>query len=176
MATEQEKTIAGLQTSIQMEIDGKEFYLKSSQSSRNQLGQKLLKQLAAEEDVHLQTFEKIYDAIRRQKAWPRTDYHPDAGRGLRTIFAKALQGTPPDANPLATELEAVQTAMKMENKTYDFYKERSRAATYGAEKDFYEAVASQEQEHHRVLLDYYEFLKNPAAWFIQKEHPSLDGG
>jgi rubrerythrin len=176
MTTEQDKTIAGLQTSIQMEIDGKEFYLKTSQSSRNQLGKKLLKQLAAEEDVHRQVFEKIYDAIRRQKDWPRTDYHPDGGRGLRTIFAKALEAKPSDTNAVPTELEAVQTAMAMENKTYDFYKSRSQTATYDTEKAFYEAVASQEQEHHRILLDYYEFLKNPAAWFVQKEHPSLDGG
>jgi hypothetical protein len=37
-------------------------------------------------------------------------------------------------------------------------------------------LAAQEGEHHLILLDYYEFLKDPAAWFVQKEHPSLDGG
>ena len=70
----------------------------------------------------------------------------------------------------------MQTAMAMENKTYDFYKNHCQTATQDAERDFYEALASQESEHHRILLDYYEFLKNPAAWFVQKEHPSLDGG
>jgi rubrerythrin len=176
MTTEQDKTIDALQTSIQMEIDGKEFYLKASQASRNELGKKLLKNLAAEEDIHRQAFEKIYDAIRHQKAWPRTGFQPDGGRGLRTIFAKAIEAKPSDITALSTELDAVQTAMAMENKTYDFYKSRSQTATYDAEKDFYEAVATQEGEHHRILLDYYEFLKNPAAWFVQKEHPSLDGG
>ncbi|GAH21770.1 unnamed protein product, partial [marine sediment metagenome] len=29
---------------------------------------------------------------------------------------------------------------------------------------------------HLVLLDYYEYLKDPAGWFVRKEHPSLDGG
>jgi rubrerythrin len=176
MATEQEKTLAGLKTSIQMEIDGKEFYLKASEGSNNALGKKLLKQLAAEEDIHRQVFTKIFDNIKGKKDWPSTDFQPDGGRGLRTIFAKALEGKVIDIKAIPTELDAVQTAMTMENKTYDFYTGRSKTATFKAESEFYEAVASQEKEHHRVLLDYSEFLKNPSAWFVQKEHHSLDGG
>ena len=176
MTTEQDKTLGALQAAIQMEIDGKEFYLKASQASHNELGKKLLKSLAAEEDLHRQTFEEIYDAIRSQKAWPRTDFQPDGGRGLRTIFARATEEMDASIHTIPTELDAVQTAMALENKTYDFYKSQSQTATHEAERDFYEALASQESEHHRILLDYFEFLKNPAAWFVQKEHPSLDGG
>jgi rubrerythrin len=81
-----------------------------------------------------------------------------------------------DLKTMPTEIDAVETAMAMENKTYDFYRSRIPKAAYAAEKQFYEELAIQEKEHHRVLLDYYEFLKNPAAWFVEKEHPSLDGG
>jgi rubrerythrin len=176
MVTEQDRTLGALQTAIQMEIDGKEFYLKASQASNNELGKKLLQSLATEEDLHRRTFEEIYDAIRNQKAWPRTDFQPDGGRGLRTIFARATEKMDAKVNTIPTELDAVQTAMALENKTYDFYKKQSQTATHDAERKFYEAVASQESEHHRILLDYYEFLKNPASWFVEKEHPSLDGG
>ena len=77
---------------------------------------------------------------------------------------------------LSTELDAVQGAMAMENKSYDYYESQIKEATYDAERDFYEALAAQEREHYLVLLDYFEFLKDPAAWFVSKEHPSLDGG
>lgn len=176
MTEEQDKTIGALQTAIQMEIDGKEFYLKASQSSGNPLGKKLLQTLAAEEDSHRQKFEGIFDSLRKKKAWPKIDYQPDGGRGLRTVFARALETMDNTVKSIPTELKAIQTAMDMENKTYDFYKNRSKSAAFAAEKAFYEAVAAQESEHHRVLLDYYEFLKDPAAWYVQKEHPSLDGG
>ncbi len=176
MATEQDKTLGALQTAIQMEIDGKEFYLKASQASNNELGKKLLQSLATEEDIHRQNFEEIYEAIRSKKTWPKTDFQPDGGRSLRTIFARALKENDSNIKTMPTELDAVQTAMAMENKTYDFYKSQSKSANYDAERDFYEALAAQESEHHRILLDYYEFLKDPAAWFVQKEHPSLDGG
>jgi rubrerythrin len=176
MTGEQDTTRGALQTSIKMEIDGKEFYLKASQASQNELGKKLLEKLAAEEDGHRQVFEEIYKNISARKSWPEKAFRGDGGRGLRTVFARALEAMDKDVKAIATELEAIQTAMAMENKTYDFYKSRSGRARYGAEKQFYEEVAMQEEEHHRVLLDYYEFLKSPAAWFVQKEHHSFDGG
>ena len=176
MATEQEKTLQALQLAIKMEIDGKEFYLKASQESSNELGKKLLQSLAAEEDIHRKKFEEIFNAISDKKAWPRIDFQPDGGKGLRTIFARATEGIGSDIKASATEIDAVQTAMAMENKTYDFYKSLNQKATYSAERDFYDALAAQEREHHLILSDYYEYLKDPAAWFVKAEHPSLDGG
>ena len=176
MATEQSKTLEALQSAIQMEIDGKEFYLKASRESSNDMGKKLLGTLAAEEDLHRQKFEQIYDAISREKAWPKTDFQPDGGIALRTIFARALEEGSLNIKAPVTELDSVQAGMVMENKTYDFYKSQEKDASYHAERDFYEALAVQEREHYLILLDYYEFLKDPAAWFVEKEHPSMDGG
>jgi len=176
MKTEQAQTLEALQIAIQMEIDGKEYYLKTSRESSNELGKKLLQSLAAEEDVHRQKFEQIYKAIRSKKAWPVTAFQPDGGKRLRTIFARATEETGSKIKAPATEFDAIQTAMNMENKTYDFYKSQGKIATYDAERDFYHTMAGEEKEHHLVLLDYYEYLKDPAGWFVKKEHPSLDGG
>ncbi|MFC1913879.1 ferritin family protein [Chloroflexota bacterium] len=176
MADEQEKTLAGLRYSIQMEIDGKEYYLKASEKSGNDMGKKLLKSLAAEEDIHRRCFEEIYETIRSKKAWPDTDFQPDDGKGLRNIFVQATEAIGTGVKASDTELEAVQGAIDMEVKSYDFYKSQSKDAVYDAERDFYEALSSQEKQHQMVLLDYYEYLKDPASWFVNKEHPSLDGG
>jgi len=176
MENEQNKTFEALQTAIQMEIDGKEFYLKASQESSNELGKKLLQTLATEEDHHRRKFEEIYSAIVSEMDWPKTDFQPDGGKNLRTIFASATEEMVSSKESIPTELEAVQKAMYLENKTYDFYKSRSENASHDAEIDFYQTVAAEEKEHYLILLDYYEYLKDPAAWFVGKEHPSLDGG
>lgn len=175
MEAEQDKTLRALQVAIQMEIDGKEFYLKASRESSNELGRKLLESLASEEDLHRQKFEEIYRALKEKKGWPETDFKLDGGKSLRTLFTTATEaGSVMKAQ--VTEFDAVKTAMAMENKTYDYYKDQSQTATYDGERDFYQALMAQEREHYLVLLDYYEYLKDPAAWFVQKEHPSLDGG
>ena len=176
MVTEQDKTLEALKAAIQMEIDGKEYYHRLSQSSGNQRGRELFQSLAAEEDIHRQRFEQIYDAIRSKKVWPKIDFVSDRGEGLRTIFAKATEEMGSAIKAPATELDAIQKAMEMENKSYDLYRSRSQNATRYAERDFYKALAAEERGHHSVLLDYYEYLKDPAGWFVRKEHPSLDGG
>ncbi len=176
METEQEKTLQALQTAIQMEIEGKEHYLKASQESSNETGKKLLQSLAAEEDVHRQKFEQIYQTIQLHRAWPAPDFQPDGGKRLRTIFAGAIEESGAKVKAPATELDAVEIAMAMENKTYDYYKSQEGNAPYDAERDFYRMVAAEEREHYLILLDYYEYLKDPAGWFVNKEHPSLDGG
>ncbi|OGO31050.1 MAG: hypothetical protein A2Z29_08275 [Chloroflexi bacterium RBG_16_56_11] len=176
MANEHETTLSALQTAIRMEIDGKEFYQKSSKSSRNPLGKELLKKLAGEEDVHRKVFENIYNNIRAKKGWPGGKIQVDTGKSLNTVFSEAMKEMDRNVKAIPGEIEAIQTAMAMENKTFDYYKSQGGKATFGAEKDFYEKLAIQEEEHHRVLLEYFEFLKNPAAYFVQKEHHSLDGG
>ncbi len=176
IGTEQSKTLEALQMAIQMEIDGKTYYLKASRECSNELGKRLLASLAAEEDIHQQKFNEIYNAIQSKKAWPETDFQPGGSNRLETVFAQATQEMGSSRKAPATELRAVQTAMAMENKTYDFYKGRSKKATHDAERAFYQTIAGEESRHHQVLLDYYEYLKDPAGWFVKMEHPSLDGG
>ena len=130
MATERGKTLEALQTAIQMEIDGKEYYRKVSQSSNNQLGRELFQTLAAEEDIHRQKFEEIYEVLRSKKAWPKTDFQPARGKRLRTIFAQATETVDSDIKVLATELDAVKSAMDMETKTRDYYKSQSQTALW----------------------------------------------
>jgi rubrerythrin len=176
MPKEQDATLAGLKTAIKMEIDGKEFYTRSSSTSKNELGKKLFEQLAKEEDIHRKDFEAIYKKISAHKDWPVIKVSRDRIKGLRTVFNEAMDATAKDTRAITTELTAVETAMDIENKTFDFYKSRSGLAAYSGEKEFYEAIAAQEKDHHRVLLDYFEFLNDPAAYYVQKEHSSVDGG
>ncbi|MGP8080398.1 MAG: ferritin family protein [Dehalococcoidales bacterium] len=175
MTTGQEKTTQALKYCIQMEIDGKEFYLKACRESSNELGKKLLKSLAQQEDFHRRKFEQIFEDIRKSRSWPVVNFKPDAGQVLKTIFAEAASGTASQTKAADTELEAVEKAMQMEDRSYDLYHQRYGEAAKGVERDFYETIAAEERGHKLILLDYYEYLKDPAAWYVKAEHHSLDG-
>ncbi len=173
MTKEQDKILKILQLAIRMEQDGKKFYLRASQDSRHQLGKKLLETLAGEEDIHRQQFEKIFEAIRQKKAWPKTDFYPDKGAVIKTIFAQATRETHPSS---VTEQDAIKVAIDMENQSYDLYKTQAATAASDTEKTFFEALAAEERGHQIALTDYLEYLEDPADWFRVKEHHSLDGG
>ncbi|MFC1874078.1 ferritin family protein [Chloroflexota bacterium] len=176
MGIEEDKTLQAVQTAIKMEIDGREYYAKASQESGNELGRQLLQKLADEEDIHRRKFEQIYDTFRLKKGWPVVTLETDEAQSLRTIFKQAVNKLGAQVKILDTELGAVQKAMEMENKTYDFYQKRTGEANYAAERDFYGALMIQERGHHQALMDYYDYLKDPAGYFVRTEHPSLDGG
>lgn len=174
--TEQDKTLKGLKIAIQMEIDGKDYYLKASNNSKTEPGKKLLASLAVEEDSHRQKFEEIYDTMQKKGNWPTPDYKSSESKKNGTTFSIATNKTKIGLTDNDTELSAVQIAMDMENKTYDYYKNQANFSTYDAEKRFYDKIAAEERGHYLALLDYYEYLKDPASWFVKGEHTSLDGG
>ncbi len=173
---EREKTLEAIQVAIQMEIDGKEYYLKQGHNFANQPGKELFRSLAGEEDIHRRKFEGIYEAIRSEQGWPRVSLEPGRGERIKTLFGAAAQEAGSAVVATASELDAVTTAMAMETKSYDLYQRRIGEAAYDAEKKFYQALAAEERQHYLTLLSYYEYLKDPASWFVEQEHPSLDGG
>ena len=58
----------------------------------------------------------------------------------------------------------------------DFYRSQGEKAQYDVEKKFYETLAAEERGHYLALVDYREYLVDPAGWFRKAEHHSLDGG
>jgi rubrerythrin len=175
MSQEHDATLAALQTALKMEEDGKEFYSKAAKASKNKLGADLFKRLAAEEDVHREAFKSIYNKIKKEQQWPDTGFTPDQGRDLKTVFSAAMANMDRQYRPAQAELDAVKTGMDMENKTLDFYKERSSKTGMYSEKHLYVALAEQEATHFRMLQDYFEFLSDPAGYFVKTERTSMDG-
>jgi rubrerythrin len=175
MVTEQDKILEALQIAIDMEKDGKECYLQASQESGNEVGRKLLESLALEEDTHWRKFVEIYHVIRKRKGWPATDLRPDGGKRLRELFAGACAVTGVNVNPIATDFDAINTAIDKEKASYDFYNRQAQNATYDTERDFYGSLAAEEREHELILVNYREYLEDPVDWFTRVEHHSLDG-
>lgn len=173
---DQNSALEGLNIAIQMELDGKEFYLTASRESGNKLGKDLFNALAEEEDQHRRRFEDIFEKISNRHAWPKLPASSGSPSHIKTLFKTAKDRIGTDIRAATNEIDAVQTAMVMENETYDFYKEQAGQASHEAEKEYYEALASEERRHYLALADYHELLSDPAGWFAEKEHPSLDGG
>jgi len=171
---EAKKVMEVLRSAIQMEVDGKEFYQQASQKSGNKLAKELFQNLANEEDEHRKKFEEIYQALREGRDWPDVEPPSGAVKRLKSIFAKATKELGGKIKVAESEIEAVKIAKNMEDKSYSFYQARDTEATHPLEKKFYQALAAEERVHFLALLDSYEYLTDPAGWFVMKEH-RLDG-
>jgi rubrerythrin len=159
---------------IQMEKNGREFYLEASKACGNEPGKKLFRSLAREEDDHRRDFEKIFESISNKYEWPATEIATKKTQRTRPLLAGMTPLTCPSLPPAEGEIVAVTMAVAMENESYDFYRKQLIKATYPGEKEFYEALSAAENTHRLALVDYLEFLSDPAAYFVKHEHPSLD--
>jgi rubrerythrin len=176
MKEQVEKITQALETALQMEIEGKEFYHKAGQSSDNVLVKNLFQQLVKEEDKHILKINEIYNAIKSRAEWPDQETSFKHEKSLRSVFREAIENMDREVKASSSELEALKTAMNMEDKGYSFYKSRDEEAASSAEKSFYRALTAEEREHYLNLLDSYEYLADPQAWFTKHEHWGLDAG
>ncbi|MGD0854900.1 MAG: ferritin family protein [Dehalococcoidia bacterium] len=167
--------IEALKYAIQMELDGKKFYTLSGQESTNKIGKELFSWLAEQEDFHRKRFEEIYVLIAKKKDWPLTPVKPDKNRTFRTLFGDALRDVGTSLKAQKSEFIAAEKAIEMEIKSRDFYTERASKAASDIEKNFFITISAEEQGHYLALIDYKEYMSDPAGWFTRTEHHSLDG-
>jgi rubrerythrin len=175
MEEEQRKIGDGLKLALQMETEGKEYYLNSIEECNSKLSKDLLFWLAGEEDKHKGKFRGIYESIVAQKGWPEIAVQQDAGLWLKTNFKEMVRTAKPVAE-CRTDITVMEKAMEMEDNTYSLYSQRAKIASSEAEKKFYEAVAGEERNHYLALVDYREYLLDPSSYFIKAERHSMDGG
>jgi rubrerythrin len=171
-----DKATQALETALQMEAEGKKFYLDSAAKGGTPVLRKFFQRLAEDEDQHAQKAREVYDAIKANKGWPEKETLFKHATDLKSVLDEAFEDM--DAEPVkpsTTELDAFKTAMAMEDKSYAFYKSRFEEATSPAEKSFYKALTGEERVHYLALLDSSEYLDHPQGWFSRKERWSLDG-
>jgi rubrerythrin len=171
-----EESAKALETALQMEAEGKKFYLDAAARGGTPVLTKFFRRLAADEDQHAQKAQEIYDAIKASKGWPQRETVFKHAATLKSVLDEAFEDM--DAEPVKpadAELEAFKAAMAMEDRSYTFYKTRLEEAESGHEKSFYKALTAEERLHYLALLDSYEYLLNPQGWFTKKERWGLDG-
>ncbi len=171
-----ESTSQALEFALKMEKEGREFYLKAGQKSQNELGKKLFLSLADAELEHMEKINKIYDVLKVVTKWPDENVTFIKGKHLQTIFTQAIDNLGKLVKVTSDELDALKMGMELENKGLIFYLDSSSKAASQGEKQFYQALVVEERSHYMLLMDSYEYLSDPAAFFVRKERHSLDGG
>ncbi len=173
--TDGQKTIVeALKYALRMELDGKKFYTLAARRSTGKVGRELYSWLAEQETAHYKRFEEIYAAVSTQKGWPSTRIKPPKPVKLGTLFSRLIKESSATISDRA-DIASAEKAMEMELKSRDYYKDRAGKASSADEKMFFSEISAEEQGHYLALVDYKEYISDPAGWFTRSEHHLLDG-
>lgn len=161
-----------IKTAIQLEKDGRQFFEKAAAETKNRLGQKMFRKLAADEVRHLVTFEKMFKTLADPKTWQEL-LREGPPRERMPFFAEKTQSRSP-AEKGAGELSALRQALEVERKAIDFFKDVAERAGDSEAKRIFELIAQEEVFHYDLIQAQIDSVTNAGFWFDVGEF-QMDG-
>ena len=125
MTKVQEYLLKALKEAIQMEVDGREFYLQAAKKVKNEGVRQILDYLAESEVYHIKKFNEIYQNLEKDPTWTEklAEFKPPHSEPYACVMAmtQADQGAGGK-----DDLEALKTGLKM-----DSYESLMEGTIYG---------------------------------------------
>ena len=162
---------AALSAAVQLERDGREFYLKVATQASNQLAGRMFESLADDELRHIEWLEDLSPGVEDARAANESLY-----RRLMGIFADAPTEMRDGAALAADDVEAIDVAIGVEDKSVAAYAEWGEKGPTAAIRKLGEVVAGRERFHRQLLENAKEYLQHPGDWFMQEERWNFEGG
>lgn len=140
-----------LEYAMQIELQGKEFYLKQASAMEDSAFREIFEGLAKDEEKHYQLLKQIRDS-------GVYDYEgAKIADSAETVFAAPAHG--------ANYIAIYQQALEFEEKTIDLYGELARKATSERERDAFLMLEREEEGHKALLWKTLQLLQRPEEYY-----------
>ena len=164
-----------LEIALTMEEKGYSFYNKVVNTSSNPLGKAMFGRLRDDELVHMERIKTIIAGLSGGSAWKiNYDALPTRAQTTVELFRDLARAHAQELTPEADDVEAINVALDFEAKAVKFYEEHLRDALDPLEQEFIRKMIVEEQDHHATCLELKRFYADPAAFFVELEHPHMD--
>ena len=165
-----------IKIAIKMEMDGIAFYRKAADKTKNPLGKKMFLSFIEDEKNHLKALDIIFKGANFEVI---NDIFKgsDPRARIKTVFSQAEEDKELERQKADTdELMAIEMAMELEKKGYDYYVEISENSENEEIRNLFKILASEENQHYEILQNSHTFLSDTGNWFIWEERAMIDGG
>jgi rubrerythrin len=152
-----------IKTAIQMEKDGYSFYKKAAAQTSSDMGRSIFKSLAADELLHLEIFEKLFDEKVGKDEWYNLVNTSSKYVDI-PIFPtdlKKIEGVNPDTN----EIDALRIAMDSEQKAIDYYLKIRENTSDNEIIKIIDEIINQERNHYKILEGEFHHINSTGYWF-----------
>ena len=158
-----------IETAIKMETDAIAFYSEAANKTRHPFGKEMFRGFVKDETRHLKMLQDIFRGI---------DINIELKRPkdtIKTVFSELKNEMMERVKIMDSEMEAVNIALKFEKEGFDFYKESAVKAESPKEKELFEKLSIEENDHYTILLETQKFLENTGQWYMYEEKGIVEG-
>jgi rubrerythrin len=158
-----------VETAIKMETDAISFYEEAVNRTAHPFGKEMFRGFVKDETRHLKMLQQIFKGLDIEADFIRPK------ETIKTVFSRLKDSMMQKVKAMESELEALNIALKFEKEGYDFYKDVASRADSGKEKELFERLAEEENDHYRILNETYSFLDNTGHWYMYEERGIVEG-
>lgn len=158
-----------IEIALKMETDAVKFYKEASEKVSHPVGKKMFLNIAEDEKNHIKMIEEVLKGIdiNIRESYPI--------KTVKTIFEEMKDKMMERVKALSDDLEAFKIAMEMEKEGIEFYKKVKNEVNTDKEKKLFERLILEEEEHHKIFAETYNFLNDTGNWFMWKEFSIVEG-
>jgi rubrerythrin len=160
-----------LDSAIQLEKDGREFFLETATKADNDIVRKVMESLAEDELRHIDWIEQHYPEAKSAEEANREFY-----KRLSGLFADVGEEEKEKVAASEDDLKALDHALAIEHKASNAYKEWAKDAEDDEVAELCRVLAGVEHFHAQLIENTMQYLKKPGDWFMQEERWIFEGG
>ncbi len=158
-----------IELALKMETDAVKFYKEASEKVSHPVGKKMFLNIAEDEKNHIKMIEELLKGIDLNIR----ESHPI--KTVKTIFEEMKDEMMERVKAVSDDLEAFKIAMEMEKEGIEFYKKVKNEVNTDKEKKLFERLILEEEQHHKIFAETYNFLNDTGNWFMWKEFSIVEG-
>ena len=152
-----------IKTAIQMEKDGYSFYKKAAAQTNSDMGKTIFEGLAADEQMHLDVFEKMFEETVSNAEWKDLVISSKKYAEI-PVFPKDLKESEGD-NPNSSELDALRIAMDSEKEAIEYYTKIRENLNDSEVIKIIDEIIEQEKNHYSILEGEFNHINSTGYWF-----------
>ena len=156
-------------TAIRMETDAIEFYIEAAERTSHPFGREMFRGFINDEKRHLSMLHMLFKGMDIDENFIRPK------ETIKTVFSILRDQMMERAEATRSELDALRIALAMEKEGFDFYIESAAGAPEKKEKELFDRLAIEENDHYNILNETYEFLDNTGHWYMYEERGVIEG-
>ena len=158
-----------VQTAIKMETDAIAFYDESANKTQHPFGREMFKGFVKDEKRHLVMLQCLF------KGMDITEEFVRPKETIKTVFSSLRDVMMERVTAVQSEMDALQIALRMEKEGFHFYEKAAANASTQQEKDLFERLVIEENDHYTILNNTYTFLENTGQWYMYEEQGIVEG-
>ncbi|HHS12916.1 MAG TPA: hypothetical protein ENN03_04000 [bacterium] len=152
-----------LKAAIEVEKNGMKTFSQFAEQTQDESGKRVFLRLAGDEKEHQDILEKQLRGLNETGRWEQVEIPVSQVEKLLPKIRERAREVQGESG--IGEKEALKTALDLERKTADFFREKAREVEHPQARDFFHRLAEWEDAHYELIQAELDSINNTGMWF-----------